>query len=299
MTAVGRARSWLYVPGHRADLVGKALAGPADAVVVDLEDAVPPAHKDEARATAVTTCAGRPGRVWVRVNGAGTPWADADAAALAGGTVAGLRVPKAEDPAAVAALAERTGAPLHLLIESARGLRRVFALAECHPLVAGISPGETDLAADLRIRDRRELGWARSRIVTANRAAGLPSPVASVWTDLADRAGLTADSAALRDAGFFGRSVIHPGQIEPVHRAFTPDDAEVAQARALLDSVDTAGSAAWVDDRGRFVDPAVVAGARWVVDLADSLAGAPADTPAGTPTDHHEPAGATAGKETS
>ncbi|MFP5071896.1 HpcH/HpaI aldolase/citrate lyase family protein [Pseudonocardia nantongensis] len=299
MTTLGRARSWLYVPGHRAELVGKALDGPADAVVVDLEDAVPPAVKDQAREIAVATCAERRDRIWVRVNAAGTPWAEADAAALAG-RVDGLRVPKAEDPAAVAALAERTGARLHLLIESARGLRRVFELAECHPLVAGASPGETDLAADLRIRDRRELGWARARIVTANRAAGLPSPVASVWTDLADRAGLTADSAALRDAGFFGRSVIHPGQIDPVHRAFTPDRAEVEQARALLasvasvDAVDSAG-AAWVDDRGRFVDPAVVAGARWVVDLADSLA----DSPAGTPTDHHEPAGATAGKETS
>lgn len=285
MTTLGRARSWLYVPGHRAELVAKALDGAADAVVVDLEDAVPPAAKDKARETAVATCTERRDRIWVRVNAAGTPWAEADAAALAG-RADGLRVPKAEDPAAVAELAERTGARLHLLIESARGLRRVFELAECHPLVAGVSPGETDLAADLRIRDRRELGWARARIVTANRAAGLPSPVASVWTDLADRAGLTADSTALRDAGFFGRSVIHPGQIDPVHRAFTPDPAEVEQARALLASVGSAG-AAWVDDRGRFVDPAVVAGARWVVDLADSL------------TDHHEPAGVTAGKETS
>lgn len=287
MTALGRARSWLYVPGHRADLVRKALDGPADAVVVDLEDAVPPAAKEQARETAVATCADRRNRVWVRVNGADTPWAGGDAVALAG-RAAGLRVPKAEDPAAVVALAEHTGVPLHLLIESARGLHRVFELAGCHPLVAGVSPGETDLAADLRIRDRRELGWARARIVTANRAAGLPSPVASVWTDLSDTAGLAEDSTALRDAGFFGRSVIHPNQIDPVHRAFTPDRDEVERARALLDSVSTAGdAAAWVDERGRFVDPAVVAGARWVLDLADSL------------TDHHEPAGVTAGKETS
>lgn len=272
MSAVGRARSWLYVPGHRADLVGKAIDGPADAIVVDLEDAVPPALKGQARETAVQTCASRPNRIWVRINGAGSDWADNDAAALVDSTAGGLRIPKAEDPAAVAALAERTGFGLHLLIESARGLRRVFELAECHPLVAGISPGETDLAADLRIRDRRELAWARARIVAANRAAGLPSPVASVWTDLSDTAGLVADSTALRDAGFFGRSVIHPGQVEPVHRAFTPGRDEVAGARALLDSLEVAGdAAAWVDDRGRFVDPAVVAGARWVTDLADAL----------------------------
>ncbi|MCA1186937.1 CoA ester lyase [Saccharopolyspora sp. 6T] len=282
MSALGRARSWLYVPAHREDLIDKALGGAADAVVLDLEDAVPPAAKDRARTCAAARASER---TWVRINGSGTPWAEADAAALAWSGAAGLRVPKAEDPAAVAALAERTGLPLHLLVESARGLERAFELATCHPLVAGISPGETDLAADLRIRDRAELGWARARIVTANRAAGLPSPIASVWTDLADTAGLAADSAALRDAGFFGRSVIHPGQIAPVHQAFTPGEDEVARARSLLASVGAAGAAAWVDADGRFVDPAVVAGARWVTELADEL------------QQHHEPGRAAAGKE--
>ncbi|WP_406692400.1 CoA ester lyase [Saccharopolyspora sp. ID03-671] len=298
MTTIGLARSWLYVPGHRADLVGKALDGPADAVVLDLEDAVPPAHKDQARDVAVRTCRSRPDRVWVRINGAGTTWSEADAAALIGSGAAGIRVPKAESPSAVADLAERTGLPLHLLVESARGLRAVFELAECHPLIAGVSPGETDLAADLRIRDRRELAWARARIVAANRAAGLPSPVASVWTDLSDTTGLAEDSAALRDAGFFGRSVIHPGQIDPVHQTFTPDRDEVERARALLDALDVAGdSAAWVDDRGRFVDPAVVAGARWVTELADALGGSPTSTT--SPHDHDEPAGARPGRSTS
>ncbi|TWF93635.1 HpcH/HpaI aldolase/citrate lyase family protein [Saccharopolyspora dendranthemae] len=292
MTTIGLARSWLYAPGHRADLVRKALDGPADAVVVDLEDAVPPAHKEQAREVARATCESRPGEVWVRINGADTGWADGDASELASSGAAGLRVPKAEDPATVVAIAERTGLPLHLLIESARGLRQVFELAECHPLVVGVSPGETDLAADLRIRDRRELAWGRARIVTANRAAGLPSPIASVWTDLSDTAGLAEDSTALRGAGFFGRSVIHPAQIEPVHRAFTPDRDEVEQARALLGSLDVAGdSSAWVDDRGRFVDPAVVAGARWVTELADALDD--------TPDDHDEPAGARPGRSTS
>lgn len=289
MTTIGLARSWLYVPGHRTDLISKALDGPADAVVVDLEDAVPPAYKEQARQAAVTTCESRRNQVWVRINGAGTDWTEDDAAALAGHGAAGLRVPKAEDPSAVAALAERTGLPQHLLIESASGLRRVFELAECHPLVAGVSPGETDLAADLRIRDRRELAWARARIVTANRAAGLPSPIASVWTDLSDTTGLAEDSTALRDAGFFGRSVIHPAQVSQVHQAFTPDREEVERSRALLDSLDVADdSAAWVDDRGRFVDPAVVASARWVTELADALGA--------SPTDYDKPAGARPGR---
>jgi citrate lyase subunit beta/citryl-CoA lyase len=269
-TALGRARSWLYVPAHRTDVVAKALAGAADAVVLDLEDAVPAEAKAAAREAAAST---GPGRlpVWVRMNGTGTPWAADDVAALGGAEIDGVRVPKADDPAAVAALANRLGRPLHLLVESALGVERAFELATCHPLVAGISLGEADLAADLRVRGPG-LEWARGRVVVAARAAGLPSPVASVWTDLGDPEGLAADSAAARAAGFFGRSVIHPAQIGPVHRAFTPEPDEVARARELLGSLETAGESAWVDPRGRFVDPAVVSGARWVVELADALA---------------------------
>lgn len=275
-TALGRARSWLYVPAHRSDVVAKALAGAAEAVVLDLEDAVPADAKGAAREAAAAVSRGRL-PVWVRMNGTDTPWAADDIAALAGAEIDGIRVPKADDPAAVAALAERLGRPLHLLVETALGVERAFALATCHPLVAGLSLGEADLAADLRVRGSG-LDWARGRVVVAARAAGLPSPVASVWTDLGDPEGLAADSAAARDAGFFGRSVIHPAQIGPVHRAFTPDPDEVAGARALLGSLAAAGESAWVDPRGRFVDPAVVSGARWVVELADTL------------PDPHEPA---------
>lgn len=261
--AIGRARSWLYVPAHRLDLLVKAMAGPADAVVLDLEDAVPVAAKAVAREAAVEALRGpRVKPLWVRMN-SGADVARADVEALASARPDGVRVPKAADPGAVADLARRLDVPLHLLIESALGVENAYRLARAHPLVAGVSLGEADLAADLHVRDPAALAWARQRVVVANRAAGLPSPVAPVWTDLADPAGLAADSAAARDAGFFGRSVIHPSQVEPVHRAFTPSAADLAAARALLGSVD-GGS---VDARGRFVDPAVVAGARWLLEL--------------------------------
>ena len=281
-TAVGRARSWLYVPAHKPGLLAKAMAGAADAVVLDLEDAVPATAKDEARRNARQAMRQpRPKPLWIRVNPPASPEGADDLAALTdspdpdGSAADGLRVPKAEDPAAVTELADRAGMPVHLLIETALGLENAFALARCHPLVAVISLGEADLMADLRVRDPGALEWARQRVITANRAVGLPSPPHAVWTDVSDPAGLAQDTARARDRGFFGRSIVHPRQIETVNRIFTPAPAEVERARDLLASGAAradSGAAAWLDDQGRFVDPAVVAGARWVVDLADSLA---------------------------
>lgn len=273
-SGIGTARSWLYVPGHRAELLAKAMAGAADAVVLDLEDAVPAAAKDQAREHAAAAASEpMPKPLWVRVNQPGSPWADADIAALAGARVAGVRVPKSADPAAAAAAAERLGAPVHLLVESALGVENAFALARCHPSVVCVSLGEADLLADLRVRDTAALDWMRARVVNACRAAGLASPPHAVWTDVADTAGLVADTERARDRGFFGRSVVHPAQVDPVNRVFTVPPREVAAARALLDSLrgrDESGTAAWLDDRGRFIDPAVVAGARWLVERASS-----------------------------
>ncbi|MHC1562578.1 HpcH/HpaI aldolase/citrate lyase family protein [Actinomycetospora sp. C-140] len=269
---LGVARSWLYVPGHRADLVAKALSGTAEAVVVDLEDAVAPGAKDTARQAVAELAGDARGRdrpLWVRMNAPDGPWGSADAAVLAGAAVDGVRVPKATDPDAVARLADRLARPLHLLLESALGVERAFALATAHPLVAAVSLGETDLAADLRVVDRSALEWARQRVVVAGRAAGLPSPLAPVWTDLPDLDGLAADCRAARDRGFWGRSVIHPRQIPVVHAAFTSTADELARARALLAALDTTGGETAVRDAdGRFVDPAVAAAARTVLDRA-------------------------------
>jgi citrate lyase subunit beta/citryl-CoA lyase len=275
---IGRVRSWLYVPAHKPDLLAKATVGAADAVVYDLEDAVPAAAKEEARRNArLAMDQPQPKPLWIRVNPPGSPDGAADLAALAGAGAgaAGLRVPKAEDPATVAEFAERAGVPLHLLIETALGVENAYLLARCHPLVAVVSLGEADLMADLRVRDPSALDWARQRVIVANRAAGLPSPPHAVWTAVADLAGLAEDTACARRRGFFGRSVVHPRQIETVNKIFTPTSAEVEQARNLLASGSAqanSGTAAWLDDQGRFVDPAVVTGAQWVVDLADSLA---------------------------
>ncbi|GHF42036.1 citrate lyase subunit beta/citryl-CoA lyase [Amycolatopsis bartoniae] len=274
MTA--QARSWLYVPAHRADvLLPKAMAGVADAVVLDLEDAVPATAKDAARAAAVAAAAvEQPKPLWVRVNALGSEWGRADLAALAGSRAAGLRLPKVEDPATVREAAERTGLPLHVVLESALGVERAYELATAHPLVALLSLGEADLMADLRVSDRDALDWARQRVVVAARAAGLPSPPHAAWTAVSDVDGLVADTTTASRRGFFGRSVLHPSQLEPVNRLFTPGAAEVARARALLKSLADRSAqdvAAWLDEDGRFVDAAVVANARWLVELADTI----------------------------
>ncbi|MEV6901136.1 CoA ester lyase [Amycolatopsis sp. NPDC051372] len=262
-------RSWLYVPGDRPDRIAKALAGPADAVVVDLEDAVAVAAKDEARRTVVKTLA-EGARVFVRINAPASSAGEADLAALAASDVkpAGVRVPKAEDPDELRRVADTLGVALYPILESALGVENALALATAHPLVTGISLGEADLAADLRVAGGDALVWPRSRVVVAARAAGLPSPVQSVWTAVRDLDGLRTSTEAGRRAGFFGRSVIHPSQIPVVHEVCAPDPAETAWARELVGRLAESGEAAWIDHHGQFVDAAIVARAQWVLTLA-------------------------------
>ncbi|MEP6649519.1 MAG: CoA ester lyase [Lapillicoccus sp.] len=265
-------RSWLYVPGHRPDRVRKALASAADAVVVDLEDAVPVAAKDEARRATVALLQDRPSDsppVWVRVNTPTEPVGRADVEALAGTPVDGLRLPRCEDPEVVHAVAEQTGHPLYLLLETARGLLGARELAGAHTAVRGLGLGESDLAADLMVPSDSGLDWARGYVVAVSRSAGLGSPVQSVWTRVGELDGLRTSCQAGLAIGFFGRSVVHPSQIPVVHEVFTPSPREVADARAVLATGAEArarGEVAALDAQGRFVDPAVEARARVVLD---------------------------------
>ncbi|WP_308282593.1 HpcH/HpaI aldolase/citrate lyase family protein [Pseudonocardia nigra] len=281
-------RSWLYVPGHHPERITKALASSADAVVLDLEDAVPPEQKATARravAGAVQRRAEDGPQLWVRINDPVGPWGEADLDSVTGSGVSGLRLPRTEDPDVVREVAERTGLPLQLLLETATGLARATDLAAAHPRVAGLGLGEADLAADLRVTSDAGLAWARGWVVVAARSAGLPSPVQSVWTDVADIGGLRSTSEQGRASGFVGRSVIHPRQIGVVHEVFTPSPAEVQAAREVVRTAQEArarGEVAVLDAAGRFIDPAVVERARVVLDLADD----------GTPqTEHAHPGG--------
>ncbi|MEU6126047.1 CoA ester lyase [Streptomyces sp. NPDC047123] len=267
--------TWLYAPGDRPEVVVKALHAGADVVVVDLEDAVAPDRKEYARAATAELLADPwPLPVHVRVNALDGPLAEADlraVAALPG--VAGLRLPKVTSRAEVIRVAERAapadgGAPaLHALVESALGLEHAFAIATAHPALRGISLGEADLRADLGVREETGLDWARSRLVVAARAAGLPPPAQSVHPDIRDLAGLTASCARGRALGFLGRAAIHPRQLPVIERAYLPTSAEIEEAEEITEAAATdAGALALAD--GRFVDRAVVEGAQRTLALA-------------------------------
>ncbi|WP_219417696.1 HpcH/HpaI aldolase/citrate lyase family protein [Pseudonocardia nigra] len=265
----------LYVPGDREDRVRKALASDADVVLLDLEDAVAPAHKRAARDTVVRVLGERPARpVQVRVNGLGTPWAAADLAAVGGlDPAVGLRLPKVESVDAVAAALEGCGGgrAVHCLIESAVGVERAYDIARCDPAVASIGLGEADLRSELGIGDDEGLGWCRGRIVVAARAAGLSPPAQSVFPDVRDLAGLAASCRRGRSLGFLGRAAIHPRQLPVIREAYRPDEAEVARAREVVERVEQAreaGSAVVVLPDGSFLDAAMVAAAQRVLALA-------------------------------
>jgi citrate lyase subunit beta / citryl-CoA lyase len=267
----------LFVPGDRPDRFGKAVDSGADAVIIDLEDAVAPGHKDAARAAAVEFFSRYPSTpvpVHVRVNALDTAESVADLAALAGVPgLAGVRLPKVQSPEEVREVATRLpGVAVHCLIETALGLERAYAIATAGPAVAGIGLGEADLRSDLAVTDDSGLAYARGRIVVAARAAGLPPPAMSVYADVHDLDGLAASCRAGRALGFLGRSAIHPRQLPIIVAAFRPTADEVRHARVVLDALvgaDAAGSGTAVLPDGRFVDRAMAPGARRVVDLAE------------------------------
>jgi citrate lyase subunit beta / citryl-CoA lyase len=270
-------RSYLYVPGSDSRRIEKALASDADAVILDLEDAIAPSRKEEARETVAGLLrSGHEKPIFVRVNAPGSALAGEDVEAVAGPNLAGLRLPKTESAEAVRRVGERLEnlgceAGIQCLIESALGLELVFEIARAHERVVGMSLGEADLAADLGVRDEAGLLYARSRLVVATRATGLPGPVQSVYTNVRDEEGLRRSTEEGKNQGFVGRSAIHPDQLSTINKVFTPTEREVAEAEGLLARLEESagsGTGAFILEDGRFVDEAVVGSARLTLSLA-------------------------------
>jgi citrate lyase subunit beta/citryl-CoA lyase len=243
-------------------------------VIVDLEDGVAPDRKEDARANLA-----EPLGVWrrkpvnVRVNAVRTGLAGADlvaVAALAG--VTGIHVPKVEGPADVDAVLELLPPRdepfrLYCLIESAVGLENAFAIASARAEVAGLSLGESDLRSELGVSENG-LDWARSRVVNAAVAAGLPRPPQSVYPDLADEDGLARSCARGRELGHLGRAAIHPRQLPLILAAYLPTQEEVRWAQETVERLGGSAVPGTLAD-GSFVDAAMLGGARQTVALAE------------------------------
>ncbi len=295
MTRTSPPRTYLFVPGDRPERFSKALASGADAVVLDLEDAVAPPAKEAARAAvaqAVAAAGAEAVRFVARINSEETPWFDADLRALAAAGVRAVMLPKAERPDTVARLRQaceqarraaagvsgeagesgegpERGVAVLALIESARGVLAAEALAATPGvvrLVFGTLDYALDLDLDLEVSAHAPFGQAgldaaASRIAIASRAAGLAAPVAGVTTALDDEAVLLADWARARAHGYGAKLCIHPRQVAPIHAALAPSAEELGWAARVLAAAEAAAGAA-VQLDGRMIDKPVIERAR-------------------------------------
>lgn len=256
-------RSYLFVPGNRAERFDKARAAGADAVIIDLEDAVQPAEKAAARdAVLAYADASRP--VWVRVNGSDTEWFDDDVRAIAAHPgIAGIMLPKAEAADQIDAVLSHAHAGLQVLplVETARGIAGLASVCGARR-VARIAFGTLDFQVDLGIDgEREELDAFRSQLVLASRLAGIGAPVDGVTTAIDDTNLLETQARRARRFGFGAKLCIHPKQVEVVHRAYAWSEDERAWAQRVLDAVEeSAGAAVAVD--GKMVDLPVILQAR-------------------------------------
>lgn len=261
-------RSLLFVPGARPDRFDKALAAGASAVVVDLEDAVPPADKDRARA-AVQAWLAPDHRVVLRINAADTPWFTDDLALCGHPGVAAVMVPKAERADTLAAVRQAGARALLPLIESAAGFAALAEVAAA-PGVNGLVFGSIDMQVDLGMRDALEddLLMFRSQIVLASRLARIAAPIDGVSTAIDDEDRLREDVLRARRLGFGGKLCIHPRQVHGVNRWFAPGPEEIEWAHRVLAAAATSGGAAIAVD-GKMVDKPVLLRAEGILREVD------------------------------
>lgn len=278
--------SWLYVPGDVLSMLDKAPQRGAQALIVDLEDAVSPAAKPAARKLVGQWLTDQPSadlasiEVWVRLNP--MPWAQADLDEVVGPAITGVILAKTSSVAELIRLDDYLSE-----LEVARGLQpgaiKVIPLIEtagaflhlsnlaAAPRVVRIQLGEADLAADLGLRpgdDEREWDPLRAQLVLVSAAAGLEPPFGPVSTDFRALEALRHSTEALARRGYVGRACIHPAQINPIHQAFTPTQEQVDAALGIVRAFDEGrelGSGVAVDERGRMIDLAVVRQARRVL----------------------------------
>jgi citrate lyase subunit beta/citryl-CoA lyase len=263
-----KLRSLLFVPGDRPDRMEKALGAGADALILDLEDAVAPAAKSEARrAVAHFLDANSQAKLWVRVNPLDSPEQEKDLAAILPAHPDGIVLPKAEGGASVAELArrltERGNATAAILAIATETPAAIFELGSYRGAkrLAGLTWGAEDLPAAIGAATAREedgsftppYELARSLCLFGAAAAGV-MPIETVYPAFRDLDGLACYAARARRDGFTGMMAIHPDQVPVINAAFTPSAAEIAYARAVVAAFDASPGAGALAIEGRMID---------------------------------------------
>ena len=293
MTTLGPLRTALFVPGNRPDRVDKAVNSGADAVIIDLEDAVAFAEKEETRLKVREKIFEHPDRkILVRVNALNTPFFHGDLEEVIVGDLAGIIVPKVERVEDIHEIHKRLlnverekgltpgSVSIVPLIESAMAVQNIFQIVSGEtdpPRICTVALGAADYTLDLGIemtRQGEELTYPRSRIAIACRAAGVDPPLDTPFMiDLKDLEALKVDAKRAKQLGFQGKLCIHPNQIEPCHAVFSPTKEEVSYAERVVrafEEAETKGIAAIQLD-GKFIDYPVMERSRRILRLAAAI----------------------------
>jgi citrate lyase subunit beta / citryl-CoA lyase len=273
---IAAGRSFLFVPGDRPERFEKACAAGADAVIVDLEDAVAAQRKPEARAGVAAWLDAAPASavLLLRINAQDTPWFEADLALAAHPRWAGVVLPKAEDAATIASLGEQLPrCALLPLIETAQGVWNAISLARS-PGVVRLMFGAIDLMLDLAVQaDDEALQPFRSQLVLVSRVARLAAPVEGVTREFRDLDAVAAQARRARRQGFGAKLCIHPGQVAAVNECFSPSGDELEWARRVLAAAHASGGAA-VSLDGAMVDRPVIEQAKRLLAIGIHAGGA-------------------------
>ena len=283
-------RSLLFLPGNTPNMLINGSCLGADAVIFDLEDAVSPAEKDAARVlvrNTMTYMDFRGCEKVVRINGIDTPYWREDLDEILPcrpdlillpktGSAADIREADAYITETEKRLGLAAGAVgLVALIETALGVENAFAIASASPRVAALFLGAEDLTADLRCRrtkEGREIEYARTRLVTAARAAGV-DVYDTPFTDVNDDEGIETDAALAKALGFTGKASISPRHVETINRVFSPSQAEIDYAYEVMETIRLAkeqGKGA-VALRGKMIDAPIVERARQTIAMAQEM----------------------------
>ena len=278
-------RSVLYMPGSNDRALEKARTLPVDGLILDLEDAVGPDHKEAAREKACAAAASNAygdREVTIRVNGLGTRWHDDDLAAACAAGPDGIVVPKvdsADEVRSLVAALERHGAPertrLWAMVETPEAVLAAGEIASASARLAVLVMGTNDLVKQLGARHvpgREPLLTALSLTLLAARRSGVVV-LDGVYNDVTDLDGFEAECRQGRDLGFDGKTLIHPGQVEPCNEVFAPSPEEVEDARELLTVWDASAGAGVVTHRGTMVENLHVETARKVLATDEAIRG--------------------------